>query len=264
MKGRFYPADAEFTIGRIGTGLTHLWAQDKGMCGVRVRTHPRQAVEGPVTCPRCQTHLDAIFTRAVDQGHASVVETYLGWGAWPDADRNWNETALTTAIRLQRPDLILLLLDAGATVERRTQNGFTPLMVSAWSGCIESTQVLLNAGADLEDDYVSELFGHRGTPLVLAAKSGDLAMVRLLMEAGADITGGVETWGPLEWAVRTNHDEVVRFLLGFPHTGESLSRAINEAQSCRRPQLEVMIQAAIDRDALRRGMEDEDAPRRIM
>ena len=45
--------------------------------------------------------------------------------------------------------VITLLLDRGADIESRNQNGFTPLHYAALSGAVESASALVSNGADV-------------------------------------------------------------------------------------------------------------------
>ncbi|KAI0483687.1 hypothetical protein F4859DRAFT_529026 [Xylaria cf. heliscus] len=102
-----------------------------------------------------------------------------------------------TAIREQNHELIHDLL-AAQTVTPETTNyeGQTPLLAAVESGHIETTRLLLSAGADANAYGVAgRAPGKRGragaqifrTPLQLAAAKGNLPTVKLLMEDyGAD------------------------------------------------------------------------------
>ncbi len=73
-------------------------------------------------------------------------------------------------------------LVAGADLEARDEDGWTPLLHSAAAfGSSKTVQALVEAGADVEArDEVGQ------TPLHRAARSGPLETVQVLLDAGAD------------------------------------------------------------------------------
>ncbi len=80
-----------------------------------------------------------------------------------------------------------LLLANGAEVDaltlptERTESGDTPLMRAVWGRSIPVAELLLEAGADVDD--VDGMTGD--TPLLAAARSGQPSMCQLLLEHGA-------------------------------------------------------------------------------
>ena len=57
-------------------------------------------------------------------------------------------TALSMAAEMGHPDVCQLLLKWNAEVDARLKDGKTPLMLSCKNGHVESTQMLLEQGAD--------------------------------------------------------------------------------------------------------------------
>jgi len=82
-----------------------------------------------------------------------------------------------------------LLLANGAEVDaltlptERTESGDTPLMRAVWGRSMPVAELLLEAGADVDD--VDGMTGD--TPLLAAARSGQPTMCQLLLEHGADL-----------------------------------------------------------------------------
>jgi tetratricopeptide (TPR) repeat protein len=72
------------------------------------------------------------------------------------------------------------LLDAGAKVNARDENGLTPLMSAAGEGHTATVQALLDGAAEVDARGKDG-----GTALMLAAENGHTAIVELLKEAGA-------------------------------------------------------------------------------
>ena len=104
------------------------------------------------------------------------------------------------------------LLDADPdAIAQRTPEGFTALGLAAFLGGPEAVRVLLEHGADADDD-ADNPFGVR--PLHAASAAHDHETLRLLLEAGADPNlaqrGG---FVPLHTAAHTDDVEMARLLL---------------------------------------------------
>jgi ankyrin repeat protein len=86
-------------------------------------------------------------------------------------------------------DACRLLLANGAEVDaltlplERSEGGDTPLMRAVWGRSLAVAELLLEAGADVDD--VDGMTGD--TPLLAAARSGQPSMCQLLLEHGADL-----------------------------------------------------------------------------
>jgi ankyrin repeat protein len=83
--------------------------------------------------------------------------------------------------RLPQPKL-QWLLEKGAEIESRDNDGQTPLSSAAFLGHEATVQLLLKKGADIES---KDKYGQ--TPLSRAAMRGHEAVVQLLLEKGADV-----------------------------------------------------------------------------
>ena len=101
---------------------------------------------------------------------------------------------------------MMLLLEQGAEVDARDQDGRTPLHEAALSRSTAISYILLANLADLEarDEEGS-------TPLHLAAASGRATVVRRLLEAGAD-TGAKDGRGrtPMDLASEAGRGNIER------------------------------------------------------
>ncbi|KDQ17289.1 hypothetical protein BOTBODRAFT_105880 [Botryobasidium botryosum FD-172 SS1] len=82
-----------------------------------------------------------------------------------------------------RPAIMRLLLDAGAELEAKDNNGDTPLSLANENGRVSSSAIraLVEAGAELG---AQNAYGN--TPLLLSAMQGSAPTVRLLLLVGAD------------------------------------------------------------------------------
>ena len=167
---------------------------------------------------------------AVTQNLTSQVEEILYRPQNPDLTRgNKGETPLYVAAERGHPEVVRLLLEAGASTDeicgRWTR--LTPLGVAAREGHVQIVQMLLAAGAS---EHKASL-DREASPLYLASLRGHADVARLLLEAGADkdeafmftyfqcdpdqllcseVTS-IQT--PLGVASREGHLEIVRLLL---------------------------------------------------
>ena len=96
------------------------------------------------------------------------------------------QTALMFAVAEKRPEVVRLLIAAGADVHAKSAIGFSPLLFAARNGDVETAKTLVGAGAG-----VNEL-GSDGThPLALAVVSGHAAFAEFLLAQGADANGSL-------------------------------------------------------------------------
>ena len=142
-------------------------------------------------------------------------------------------TALTKAAEIGNTNLLQLLLEHGADVNRadvgQHTKGCTALMWAAYSGSYGSVKLLLASGADVNAKNIAGI-----TPLMWAAYKGHTLVARLLLRWGAwinaqDASGST----PLIEAVRGGRDMMVFLLLksGANTTGQEGLKALRTAQS---------------------------------
>jgi uncharacterized protein len=88
------------------------------------------------------------------------------------------------------------------------KGGYTPLLFAARQGTLESVQLLVAAGADVND------VAPEGTSaLVVAAHSGHSAVGTFLLEKGADPNAAAAGYAPLHAAIMRGDVELVKSLL---------------------------------------------------
>lgn len=127
------------------------------------------------------------ITRALWAGDRGALEEVIG-SAHPDDVRvpPTGEVLIHYAIGIAPPSLIQAILAWGAEVNYDANDGF-PALVNAIhhednpARRLELVRVLIDAGADLERVGIN---GYR--PIHCAALTNDPALIRLLLEAGAD------------------------------------------------------------------------------
>ncbi|MDE2763880.1 MAG: ankyrin repeat domain-containing protein [Gemmatimonadota bacterium] len=126
-----------------------------------------------------------------EHGTAGVVRALLEAGADVDAwaagflvDHGWSWTPLHLAAgQNPEPGVAAALVGAGADLEARSREGYTPLHQAATNANPAVTALLLEAGADVHAvSWTGE------TPLHVAARANsNPAVLNLLLEAGADV-----------------------------------------------------------------------------
>ena len=115
------------------------------------------------------------LTLAAHHGHTETVRYLVGL---PEVEVNQKamnkHTALHSALLEGHPDVVQLLIDAGADIEARNNFGRSPLLVASSKGKLSIVKLLVKAGAELcATDY-------RDTCLTLAAGYGRTETVRYL------------------------------------------------------------------------------------
>ena len=150
---------------------------------------------------------------AAFHGHSQVVGILLNKGANVSLVDEYGATALH--LSAQEGDLSVseMLIEAGADLEGKTsKNGGTPLHLAATNAHSEVMKALIKAGADPNSRAVNGV-----TPLHVAAQKGHLDAIKLLLRAHGDPlltkteSGG--TFTPLDTAAAKGHSEVVRWMI---------------------------------------------------
>nr|WP_204745187.1 ankyrin repeat domain-containing protein [Glycomyces paridis] len=104
---------------------------------------------------------------------------------------------------------VTALLDRGARIEARNEDGRGPLMLAALADRVEAATVLVERGAD--PDATDDL---GDTPWVTCGVTGSVAMMRVIWEAGPDLTVPNRRGGsPLHPASERGHADYVREVL---------------------------------------------------
>jgi uncharacterized protein len=135
-------------------------------------------------------------------GNVAAAKLLLDAGADVNATEAWGgQSALMWAAAQLQPDMIDLLLAAGARVDARgavrdwqrritaegrpkdmNHGGFTPLLYAARGGCLDCVKRLIAGGADIDLPDPEAV-----TPLILAITTFHTAVADYLVDAGADL-----------------------------------------------------------------------------
>ena len=175
---------------------------------------------------------------AADSGHTETVRYLVGLPevdvhhcgpGTPGMSDMYNYTALHCAVREGHPDVVRVLIDAGADIETKT--------------------------ADPEPSQGV----HGQPPLYFASTSGALEVVKMLVEAGAGVNV-TDRYGDtcLFHAVNFGHTETVRYLVGLPEVDvnhrdndncTALDFAMNEGNT---EMVQVLIDGGAKKEAQKR------------
>ncbi|MCH6552518.1 MAG: ankyrin repeat domain-containing protein, partial [Planctomycetes bacterium] len=153
---------------------------------------------------------ETALNRAAHWGHPEMIEVLLSAGADINARARFDTTPVHFAVRQSDPAIVRLLATRGANVDAMDEFGVTPLHDAARAGEVGLTKALLSAGADVDaaDHYGS-------TPLHLAARTGNASTIEALLESGADATMTTSTGQatPLHLAVAAGSERAAVALL---------------------------------------------------
>lgn len=119
-------------------------------------------------------------------GHDKVLERILQTEQYYHINKPDNNgvTALIWASQFGHEKVVQMLLDAGADVNAKGQNG-TALYAASQCGHEKIVRILVDRGAD-----VNAQGGHFGNALQAASAYGHAKVVQMLLEYGRDINAG--------------------------------------------------------------------------
>jgi ankyrin repeat protein len=164
---------------------------------------------------RCGARVDGINSKgrtpaiaAMQEDHRAIVEYLVGEGAVVN---------LHLAAYLGDVDKVKSLIDAGADVNAKDSNTWTPLLYAGSGGHWEVARALITAGADLNAKADGRSFARQfdcGTVLHCAVRGGHAELAELLLDRGVDREVR-DKYGetPLEWAVRNGRLAMVQLLI---------------------------------------------------
>jgi ankyrin repeat protein len=151
---------------------------------------------------------------ATQVGSLDSVKALLAAGATLDArDKAFQQTALMVAVRANHPELVGHFIQQGASVNAQTRTGEAPRWVlpNSVPGFGHGIGIVRGGLPERGSRY---LIPGAMTPLQYAARDGRLASAQLLLDAGANIeqadANGIT---PLLAAIGNNHPDVARLLI---------------------------------------------------
>jgi ankyrin repeat protein len=177
---------------------------------------------------------ETVLMNCARTGNAAAVKALIATGANVNAkEPEHDQTALMWAAAEKHPDVVRLLLEAGADIRARSRTytqtvtsevtqrlgreelnysvmrgGSTPLLFGARSGDVESVRLLLAAGADVNDALPNGM-----TALILAAHSGQGPAAELMLAKGANPNSDAIGYSALHAAVLRSDLHLVKELL---------------------------------------------------
>jgi ankyrin repeat protein len=154
---------------------------------------------------------DARLSEAAMRGDHNAITSLLSQGVDIDGAQGDGSTALHWAAFNDDLETTKILLAAGANVKVTTrEGGITPLFMACTNGNAAIVEALLKAGAD-----ANSVKANGTTALMLAAASGNSQTVKILLDHGAKVDAKESVHGQtaLMFAAALNRDAVVGILL---------------------------------------------------
>ena len=150
------------------------------------------------------------LTLAASHGQTETVRYLVGLPEVDVNQRGDDFTALHWACQEDFPDVVKVLIDAGADIEVKDDNGCSPLLLASKDGSLATVRMLVKAGAD-----VSGTDNERETCLTLAAYFGHTETVRhLLCLPEVDVNQSCNSgFTSLHLGVIQTHPDVVEVLV---------------------------------------------------
>lgn len=131
------------------------------------------------------SRLNFKLAEAASQGDAKTIQTLLERGGNPNVDAHYDgegNTALILAVRGGYTGAVKLLLEKGADVNAKNQNGFAAIVFAVRNEYPPIIRLLHDHGADLN------VKSQGGFPLLIAAvKQYNENLVKALLDLGAEI-----------------------------------------------------------------------------
>lgn len=166
---------------------------------------------------------------AATNGYAELARCLLSGEPWEAADinaiQNRSKTALHLASEHNRIEVLVILLEHGASVDSRSDGRWTPLINAAEKGHATVVAKLLKAGADVNAGLSSHM-----TALHWASFNGHEDVVRLLLERSDINLSRKDQFErtPMLCAAERRHNGIVQMLSPMRHA-HRLSKTAREA-----------------------------------
>ncbi|MGV8072939.1 MAG: ankyrin repeat domain-containing protein [Syntrophobacteraceae bacterium] len=122
-----------------------------------------------------------------------------------------SKSDIDSAAKLGDIEKLRAEIAAGSDINKRGENGNTPLHFATWGGHVECVRILLEHHADV--NAVNKDGPH--TPLHVAATLNKMDIARLLLEAGAAVSPtDSDGFTPLHYAAAMGNPEIAALLVG--------------------------------------------------
>ncbi|WP_170232994.1 ankyrin repeat domain-containing protein [Desulfuromonas acetexigens] len=155
-----------------------------------------------------EQELEPLLQRVVLAGQTDQVEDLLNQDVDVNEQTAIGWTALLAAAAQGYPQIVQLLLDAGANTDIGNLKGITPLIYGARYGNIEVSKLLLEYGANpnLQDTYGM-------TALMIATRYGFSDIVEMLLKAGANTKiKDHDAMTAIDFAHKYKHGKIAKML----------------------------------------------------
>jgi ankyrin repeat protein len=203
---------------------------------------------------------EAPVADAAERGDVESVRELLRSGADVNAAQGDGMSALHWAARTDSPELVDVLLYAGANTESTTRlGGYTPVHLAARAGSADALDRLLAGGAKADARTTTGVAAAH-----FAASSGVAASVETLVRHGADVDVRTvaDEQTPLMWATALNRVETIRVLLDVGADPSLTTSVVDYAAiaAADRPERQLRSQLASVRRNAQRAAAGDDAP----
>jgi ankyrin repeat protein len=178
---------------------------------------------------------------AAMQADAAAVRSLLTAGEDVNAAQGDGMTALHWAARRGEPEMVRMLLAAGANVRATTRLGnYTPLLLASEAGHAAAIEALVKAGADTKATTTAGV-----TPLMLASGSGQAEAVKALIAHGADVNATEPARGQtaLMFAAANRRADVVRVLIAAKANVSAATKVVSLRAAPPSPEEEAYLAA---------------------
>ncbi|XP_054758571.1 ankyrin repeat and SOCS box protein 3-like [Lytechinus pictus] len=146
---------------------------------------------------------------AAKAGHHDVVSVLLQNEADPNIPNNEDGSSILQAVCGNHIRCVEHLTRAGADLNAKYYNGWTPLHEAASQGNVAITEYLLNANA-----HIGARDDHGIQPVFVAAQYGKIDCLNMLLDRGGNINSQAQDKAtPLYIATQENYVDIVKVLL---------------------------------------------------
>lgn len=174
----------------------------------------------------CDSFGQTALKLAAGKGHADAVSLLLSYHADPSISDDHSNTPLMSAAREGRTACISLLVASTSclsVLDAQNHKGETALFIAAKENYSSDAMMLMAAGADLEKADL-----HAWTPLIAACHNGSIQLVECLLEAGANYNAMSKSGSTcLDHAQVKKHRIVERLLKDRTPMARTGSRALH-------------------------------------